>query len=55
MYGDNRIAELSYRVLRAHGFEHVEVGTSAESASFDFVVETVATTEACHRNTPVCV
>ena len=46
IYGDNRIAELTRRILQAHGFEHVQVaaeGASLEDSSFDFAIETVPT------------
>ena len=49
VYGDNRIAELTRRVLVAHGFERIVVAsetTALEESSFDFAIETVPTTTA---------
>lgn len=48
IYGRNRIAELTHRVLQLSGFHHVEIVSSpldyAEN-SFDFAIETRATPE----------
>lgn len=46
--GDNRIAQLSWRVLRAHGFSQVSVCAAATAerlpdSRFDFVIETCLT------------
>lgn len=52
VYGDNRISRLAERVLRAKGFEDVEVCPAERDVadnSCDFVVETLATTETFHR------
>ena len=46
IYGEGRIAELTARVLRCHGFDGVETcpaGANLDQASFDFIVETQAT------------
>ena len=51
IYGDNRIAELTRRILRAYGFEDVRVlepkGDAVRDLAdgFDYVIETLATTE----------
>lgn len=46
IYGDNRIATLTERVLRASGFEELTVWTQAPQAlpkdAYDFAIETVA-------------
>ena len=51
IYGDNRIAELTLRILRAYGFQNVRVlepkGRKAVgelTSAFDYVIETLATT-----------
>ena len=42
VYGRNRIAELTYRLMRLHGFSRVELlKEQKEECSFDYVVETV--------------
>ncbi len=50
IYGDNRIATLVRRVLRAHGFTdvvtHDPSGPPPERDSYDFLIETVATSQA---------
>jgi threonine dehydrogenase-like Zn-dependent dehydrogenase len=49
VYGDNRIAELTRRILVAHGFERIVVtkeDAPLDDSSFDFAVETIATTSA---------
>jgi L-iditol 2-dehydrogenase len=49
IYGDNRIAELTRRILVAHGFERIEVardGAPLGESSFDFAIETIATASA---------
>lgn len=52
IYGENRIARLTYQVLAAHGFARVDLydpaiaGRAPEEAAYDFVVETVATAPA---------
>lgn len=50
IYGDNRIAELTRRILKELGFIEVEIASKAEASllkrsSFDYVVETLADTE----------
>ncbi|HEV3178144.1 MAG TPA: alcohol dehydrogenase catalytic domain-containing protein [Stellaceae bacterium] len=51
VYGDNRIAELTLRILEAYEFRDVQVMQPTTEAardladSFDFVIETLATTE----------
>jgi threonine dehydrogenase-like Zn-dependent dehydrogenase len=51
VYGENRIAELTRRILEAYGFADVELMQPAGDAvreradAFDFVIETLATTE----------
>ena len=52
VYGSNRIADLTLRILRANGFEGVDTWESTSSAaldgraaSYDFVIETVAPAE----------
>src|SRR4029077_20996006 len=51
VYGDNRIAELTLRILEAYEFRGVQVMQPTSEAardladSFDFVIETLATTE----------
>lgn len=43
IYGDNRIAELTQRILELHGFKHIQLCSSAEQLptnTFDFIVET---------------
>lgn len=48
IYGENRIAELTYRVLKASGFTHLEKVSQPEDYaenSFDFVIETRASPE----------
>lgn len=52
IYGENRIARLTHQVLLAHGFDQVDLfdpeaaGCRPEEASYDFVIETVATAPA---------
>ncbi|MEO7095164.1 MAG: L-threonine 3-dehydrogenase, partial [Polyangiales bacterium] len=49
LHGDNRIAELTRRILVAHGFERVTVAKEdapLDGSAFDFAIETIATTEA---------
>lgn len=42
VYGRNRIAELTYRLMKLHGFSRVELlDGQKEDCSFDYVVETV--------------
>lgn len=42
VYGRNRIAELTFRLMRLHGFSRVELlEDQREECSFDYVVETV--------------
>lgn len=51
VYGDNRIAELTLRILEAYDFSDVRVMQPSREAArdladeFDFVIETLATTE----------
>jgi len=51
VYGENRIAELTLRILAAHDFQDVRVMQPTADAArdladeFDFVIETLATTE----------
>jgi threonine dehydrogenase-like Zn-dependent dehydrogenase len=51
VYGDNRIAELTLRILEAYDFADVQVMQPTSEAAhaladeFDFVIETLATTE----------
>ncbi len=51
VYGENRIAELTLRILEAYGFADVRVLQPTSEAArdladaFDFVIETLATTE----------
>ncbi len=50
VYGENRIARLTQRVFEAFGFDAVSVGSGDQAkrlpdSHFDFVVETLATTE----------
>jgi threonine dehydrogenase-like Zn-dependent dehydrogenase len=41
VYGEGRIAELTFAVLRRAGFSLVEQGVTGEPGSYDFVIETV--------------
>jgi threonine dehydrogenase-like Zn-dependent dehydrogenase len=43
IFGENRIAELTRRILLAAGFEHIEMGSPTGHAQYDFVIETLAT------------
>ncbi|MFN8607276.1 MAG: alcohol dehydrogenase catalytic domain-containing protein [Vulcanimicrobiota bacterium] len=50
VYGRNRIAELTYRLMRLHGFSRVELlSDQKEECSFDYVVETVTQPEEVAR------
>jgi L-iditol 2-dehydrogenase len=52
VFGDNRISRLTERVLRAKGFDNITVCSSEdtlEDNAYDFVVETLATTETMQR------
>ena len=54
LFGDNRIARLTERVLRAKGFNDITVCNQAQAQDlpddhFDFIVETMATTETMQR------
>jgi threonine dehydrogenase-like Zn-dependent dehydrogenase len=48
VYGTNRIARLVVRVLKAHGFQGIEVfdGRAPARDRYDFVIETLPTAEA---------
>lgn len=52
IYGDNRIARLTERCLRACGFEQIDIcdaHTAPPADTYDFIVETMATTETMAR------
>lgn len=50
VYGRNRIAELTYRLMRLHGFTRVELlRDQRDECSFDYVVETVTHPEDVER------
>lgn len=53
IYGDNRISQLTWKLLKAAGFDNVDVYDHSERDAkplaenhYDFIVETLATTEA---------
>jgi len=48
IYGDNRISRLTERCLRAKGFDNIALcaaGETLEADTYDYIVETLATTE----------
>ncbi len=56
IYGENRIARLTERVLKAKGYTNIEVYDDSEYGSrplannhYDFIIETFATTETVNR------
>lgn len=54
IYGKNRIAELTRRVLQAHGFTDVSIydeslGIELEQNSYDFITETIANTSSMEK------
>lgn len=50
IYGNNRIAELTQRILNLYGFKHIDIGEhqhpSPSNKPYDFIIETVATADA---------
>lgn len=46
VYGSGRIAELTWRILRAKGFLSVEQGEAKEEDAWDFIIETRVSEEA---------
>ncbi len=48
IYGDNRIAHLTLRILEAHGFDNVTIHSTGQNLilnHYDFIIETLATTK----------
>lgn len=50
IYGDNRISQLTLRILKAKGFNDVDIYSAGENTlpadnSYDFIIETLATTQ----------
>lgn len=48
IYGDNRIADLTHRILKIYGYENISIqnqNNNLEQNKYDFIIETVSKTE----------